>query len=342
MSAPRLPSALADLTERRNQPPVARAVSDARRKPRIARAVSDVRAILAPHRRVGRRIGLVPTMGALHDGHLSLVEAARRECDVVVVSIFVNPKQFDEQADLAAYPRQEPLDFELAARAGADILFVPEPDEIYRAGFQTTVQVEGLSESFEGAVRGAAHFRAVTTVCAKLFNIVSPAVAYFGQKDAQQAAVIGRMVGDLDIDMQVRTLPTVRERDGLAMSSRNVRLAAHDRERALALFAALCASQELAASGESAPERLLAAAAQRLAASNVDPDYVALVDPDTFAPLARLEDRGLLLVAARVGGVRLVDNMTLLAPRPVGQEEEPSTTWARRQLPGEAAAACSA
>jgi pantoate--beta-alanine ligase len=291
-----------------------------RAQPLVARTIADARALVAPHRRAGASIGLVPTMGALHDGHLSLIEAARRRCDFVAVSIFVNPKQFDEQSDLAAYPRQEQRDFRLAEEAGADLIFVPSAEEIYRPGFQTSVEVDGLTDTLEGEVRGAVHFRGVTTVVCKLFNIVCPHVAFFGQKDAQQAAVIRRMVSDLDIDVQVETRPTVREADGLALSSRNVRLHPDERSRALALVAALRAADALVAGGERAPQRLIAAAEAELAKRSLTPDYVALVDPDSFAPLHNLERVGLLLVAARVGQTRLIDNATLRVPQVDSQD----------------------
>ena len=209
---------------------------------RTVRTVADLRAALRDARRAERTIGLVPTMGALHEGHLSLVRAARAENDVVVVSLFVNPTQFNEAADLDAYPRDEARDAEAAAAAGADLLFAPSADEVYPPGFATTVRIAGLTEHLEGEHRGVAHFEGVATVVCKLLNMAQPDVAYFGQKDAQQAAVIRRLVRDLDIPVRIAVQPTVREPDGLALSSRNVHLKGADRERALALRRALDAA----------------------------------------------------------------------------------------------------
>lgn len=281
--------------------------------PRVVRTIAVLRKELRPSRAAGLRIGFVPTMGALHQGHLSLIEAARQRCDLVVVSVFVNPTQFDEQADLLAYPHTEERDAALARRAGADLLFAPAPSEIYRPGFSTTVEVHGLTDRLEGDVRGKGHFRGVSTVVCKLLNIVSPEIAYFGQKDAQQAAVIRRMVADLDIDVQIETMPTIREPDGLAMSSRNVRLAPAQREQALALHAALCATEALADDGERCGGRLIEEATRTLASFGVQPEYVALVHPDSFEDLDRLEAAGLMLLAARIGETRLIDNVVLWA-----------------------------
>ena len=203
---------------------------------RTVRTVAELRAALAPARRDrARRIGLVPTMGAFHEGHLSLIRAARAECDVVVVSLFVNPTQFGPNEDLDAYPRDEAADAARAEELGVDLLFAPSAEEVYPDGFATTVAVRGLTEPLEGASRGADHFHGVTTVVAKLLNMVGPDVAYFGQKDAQQLAVVRRMVRDLDLPVRIAALPTVREPDGLAMSSRNAYLDAAERERAVAL-----------------------------------------------------------------------------------------------------------
>jgi pantoate--beta-alanine ligase len=276
---------------------------------RTVRTVADLRAALAGPRRAGRAIGLVPTMGALHDGHLSLIRAARADNDVVVVSLFVNPAQFDEAGDLAAYPRDEAADARAAADAGADILFAPPVEEVYPPGFATTVRVAGLTEPLEGEHRGAAHFEAVATVVTKLLNMAQPDVAYFGQKDAQQAAVIHRLVADLDIPVRIAVCPTVREPDGLALSSRNARLRDGERERALALRRALDAVRDRAAAGERDADALAAAGRAAMTAHSVEPEYVALVAPDTFAPVRSIGDeRVLVAVAARVGDVRLIDN----------------------------------
>ncbi len=234
-------------------------------------------------------VGLVPTMGALHDGHRSLFRAARSENDVVVASLFVNAAQFDEQADLAAYPRDEERDAAIAESEGVDVLFAPEPAEMYPPGFATWVDVEEAGD--EGRSRPG-HFRGVATVCVKLFNIVRPRRAYFGQKDAQQAAVLKRVVGDLNLPVEIRVLPTVRDDDGLALSSRNARLSADERARALALPRALHG-----AIGTADP---VAAAAAGL--RDLDPDYVEVVD---------LGDARVLAAAVRVGDTRLIDNVVL-------------------------------
>ena len=270
---------------------------------RTLRTVAEVRAALHGPRSEGRTIGLVPTMGALHEGHLSLIRRAREDCDEVVVSLFVNPAQFDEASDLAAYPRDEARDAELSADAGADLMWAPPVEEVYPPGFATTIRVGGLTEVLEGA-RRPGHFDGVATVVTKLFNVVGPDVAYFGQKDAQQLAVIRRLVRDLDLPVRIEALPTVREPDGLALSSRNVRLGPGERERATALSRALTAAAGAAEAG--APlEEVRAAALAQLGEAQIEPEYLALVDPETFGP-----PNGALLiaVAARVGATRLIDN----------------------------------
>jgi pantoate--beta-alanine ligase len=277
---------------------------------RTVRTVADVRAAVAA---VPRPVGLVPTMGALHDGHLSLVAQARATCATVVVSLFVNPAQFDEQADLAAYPRDEERDAALLAEAGADLLFAPPVGEVYPPGFATTVSVGAVTEPLEGEVRGRAHFDGVATVVTKLLNMVGPDVAFFGQKDAQQAVVIRRLVRDLDIPVAVEVVPTVREPDGLALSSRNVRLQGADRERALALSRALQAAERAAATGERDAAAVRDAALRAMQPFGVEPEYLALVSPETLAPVASLDGDVLVAVAARVGGTRLIDN-TLIHP----------------------------
>ncbi len=250
---------------------------------KVVRTIEAVRRELAPRR--DGRIALVPTMGAFHEGHLALLRAARAEADVVVVSLFVNTAQFSDPADLNGYPRDEARDERLAAAAGVDVLFVPSADEIYPPGFETWVDVERLGSILEGVHRPG-HFRGVATVCLKLFNIVQPDVAYFGQKDAQQAAVVKRMVRDLDLELELRVLPTVRDADGLAHSSRNARLSRDERERALALPRALATKDPAQA------RRLL---------RDVDVDYVEVAD---------LEPR-VLAAAIRVGDTRLIDNVSL-------------------------------
>jgi pantoate--beta-alanine ligase len=280
---------------------------------RTVATVADVRAALREARLGERRIGLVPTMGALHEGHLSLIRAAREECDVVVVSLFVNPAQFDEAADLDAYPRDAARDAGLAAAAGADVLFAPPVEEVYPAGFATTVRVAGLTEHLEGEHRGSAHFAGVATVVAKLLNMVGPDVAYFGQKDAQQAAVIRRLVADLDLPVRIATCPTVRDPDGLALSSRNVHLRGADRERAVALKRGLDAAAAAVAAGERDAAAIVRAGRAAMAQLGVEPEYLAIVGPDDLLPVERVEDDVLVAVAARVGATRLIDN-TIVSP----------------------------
>jgi pantoate--beta-alanine ligase len=292
---------------------------------RTLRTVGELRAALAPARRAGSTIGLVPTMGALHEGHLSLIRRAREQCDTVVVSLFVNPAQFDERSDLEHYPRSELRDAGLAAEAGADLLFAPSVEEVYPPGFATAVEVLGLTDRLEGAARGASHFRGVTTVVTKLVCMTMPDTLYLGQKDAQQVVVIRRLLADLNLPVQVEALPTVREADGLALSSRNALLDPRARERARALAAALRAAAALAVGGERSPEVLLGAVHAALATAGVRADYVELVDPDTLEALAELDRPALLLLAARVGQVRLIDNATL---EPALESTRPSGTVA--------------
>ncbi len=282
----------------------------------VARTASELRATLAPARRAGRSVGFVPTMGALHDGHRSLIERARAEHDVVVVSVFVNPTQFDDAADLAAYPRGEERDAEIARAAGADVLFVPGVAEVYPDGFATTVIVRGpLTETLEGAGRGTGHFDGVTTVVAKLLAMVAPDTAYFGQKDAQQAAVVRRMVRDLNLPFAITVCPTVRDPDGLALSSRNARLDAAERERALTLSRSLRDVARDVASGHlTTGDAATAAGLAALRAGGVEPEYFAAVDPHSLAPADALAGEVLLLAAARVGDVRLIDNLAARAP----------------------------
>jgi pantoate--beta-alanine ligase len=278
---------------------------------RTVRTVAALRAALDGPRRAGRSIGLVPTMGALHEGHLSLIRAARAANDVVVVSLFVNPTQFNEASDLDAYPRDEGRDADAAAQAGADVLFAPPVDEVYPPGFSTTVRISGLTEHLEGEHRGSGHFEGVATVVCKLLNMAQPDVAYFGQKDAQQAAVIRRLVRDLDIPAQIETCPTVREPDGLALSSRNVHLKGADRERALALSEALEAAAEAVNRGERDPDAVAAAGRAAMVRLGVEPEYLALVSPDDLLPVKRINGSVLVAVAARVGSTRLIDNTIL-------------------------------
>jgi pantoate--beta-alanine ligase len=282
---------------------------------RTIRTIAELRAHLAETRAQRRTVGLVPTMGAFHAGHHSLIRAARAAHDELVVSLFVNPAQFDESADLAAYPRDEAKDAAEAQALGVDVLFAPPVEEIYPPGFATAVHVQGLTEALEGAHRGVSHFDGVCTVVAKLLNIVAPDAAYFGQKDAQQVAVVKRLVRDLDIPARIEVLPTVRDDDGVALSSRNVLLSAAGRERARALSRGLRAAAALVAAGERDADALTEAARAELAGAAVTAEYVALVDPESFEPLTRLDGPAVLAVAARVGAVRLIDNVPL---EPVG------------------------
>jgi pantoate--beta-alanine ligase len=284
---------------------------------KTVRAIAELREGLAEQRCTGRRIGLVPTMGAFHEGHLSLIRRARADCDVVVVSLFVNPAQFAPSEDLATYPRDEARDAALAADLGADILFAPPVEQVYPDGFATTVAVAGLSETLEGAARGAEHFSGVTTVVAKLLNMVEPDVAFFGQKDAQQALVIERMARDLDFKVEIVVCPTVREPDGLAMSSRNAYLDPADRRRAPALRRALDAAEAAVAGGERDPRRVAAAARAAMEPVGVEPEYLEVVATDSLAPLEAIEDEALVAVAATVGSARLIDNTTVRVSAPV-------------------------
>ncbi len=280
---------------------------------RTVRTVAELRAAVAAGRAAGQSVGLVPTMGALHEGHLSLIRRARSEQGLVVVSLFVNPTQFGAGEDLAGYPRTEPADAALADGAGADILFAPSVDEVYPAGFATTIHVAGVTEVLCGAVRGAAHFDGVATVVAKLFGMVGPDAAYFGQKDAQQVVVVRRLVRDLDLAVRVVACPIVREPDGLAMSSRNRYLDPESRGRATALNRALDAAEAAVAAGAREGAAVLAAARAVLDAAGIAPEYLELRHPDHLAAADRVTGPTLLAVAARVGFARLIDNRILEA-----------------------------
>jgi pantoate--beta-alanine ligase len=280
---------------------------------RIVRTVSELRELLAPERRAGRSIGLVPTMGFFHDGHLSLMRRARADNEVLVVSLFVNPAQFAPGEDFAAYPRDEQRDTELAEAEGVDILFSPPVEEVYPEGFDTTVSVGVLTDTLEGdeAQRGAEHFQGVTTVVTKLFNMAGPDVAYFGQKDAQQALVIRKLVRDLDIPVRIEVCPTIRDSDGLALSSRNAYLNPEERERALGLSRALRAAEAAVQSGTREAAAVVAAARDELARAGVEPDYLQLRSATDLSPVERVNGSTLLAVAAQVGRARLIDNAIL-------------------------------
>jgi pantoate--beta-alanine ligase len=280
---------------------------------RTVRRVSELREALAPERRAGRSIGLVPTMGSFHEGHLSLIRRAREQCDVVVVSLFVNPAQFAAGEDLDSYPRDEARDAELAVAEGVDILFAPPVEEVYPPGFDTAVSVGGLTRVLEGAAgqRGSEHFAGVATVVTKLFNMAGPDVAYFGQKDAQQALVIHKLVRDLDLPLRIEVCPTVRDAEGLALSSRNAYLSAADRQRALGLGRALRAAEAAVESGRINAQAVLAAARGELEAHGVEPEYLELRSTTDLSPVERVNGSTLLAVAARVGRARLIDNTIL-------------------------------
>jgi pantoate--beta-alanine ligase len=265
--------------------------------------------------------GLVPTMGYLHEGHVSLLEAARGRCDRVVMSLFVNPAQFRPGEDLSRYPRDEDRDFAIAEKAGVDIVYAPEPEDVYPSGFATKVEVQGLTEVLCGGrdSRGPGHFAGVTTVVAKLLNTIDPDLAFFGQKDAQQATVIARMAEDLDFRTEIVVLPTVRERDGLAMSSRNAYLSGPARERASAIWSALLETESTYP--EEGLDRALAAGRRRLFEAGIEPEYFEARYPGTLDPAE--DDSGeaiLVAVAAEVDGTRLIDNI-LIEPEKLARRE---------------------
>jgi pantoate--beta-alanine ligase len=277
----------------------------------IFRTISDMRAASRAVRRDGKRVGFGPTMGAMHEGHLSLVRAAKSQCDVVAASIFVNPLQFGHNEDLAKYPRDFDRDCELLKKEGVGFLFAPSVEEMYPAGAVTHVSVEGLSDKLCGKSRPG-HFRGVTTVVAKLFHIVEPDAAFFGQKDAAQLAIIRQMVRDLNFPVEIVACPIVREPDGLAMSSRNAYLNSEERKAALALYRALKRVQELFDQGERNGARLIdAGKATFLEEKSARLDYLEIVDPDSLESLAEVKKRALVAVAGFVGMTRLIDNLVL-------------------------------
>jgi pantoate--beta-alanine ligase len=290
---------------------------------RTLRTVRELREALAPERRAGRTIGLVPTMGAFHEGHLSLIRRARRDCDVVVVSLFINPTQFAPTEDLDAYPRDEQRDAALAEAEAVDLLFAPPVEEVYPDGFATTVTVGGITEMLEGhpTRRGPGHFAGVTTVVTKLFNMAGPDIAYFGQKDAQQALVLRRLVRDLDIPVRIEVCPTVRDPDGLALSSRNAYLSESEREQALALSRALRAAGAAVEAGERDAEAVLRIARAELDGAGIEPEYLELRSTTDLTPVERVNGSTLLAVAARVGRARLIDNVVLGSGRETGEPE---------------------
>jgi pantoate--beta-alanine ligase len=286
---------------------------------KLVRTKRALRDQLLPARAAGRSVGLVPTMGYLHDGHLSLLRAARDRCELVVMTSFVNPAQFRSDEDLASYPRDEERDAGLAATAGVDLLYAPPTSEVYADGHATSVIVDGITEVLCGdpGRRGTEHFRGVTTVVAKLFNTVQPDVAFFGQKDAQQAIVIERMVRDLDFPVEIVVMPTIREQDGLAMSSRNSHLSPDERRRATALNQALEAVRERAEGGGSDLRAALAAGRSVLSRAGIEPEYLEARDATDLSPIESFNGRAVLVaVAAPVGPTRLIDNLVIV-PRPL-------------------------
>jgi pantoate--beta-alanine ligase len=277
---------------------------------RTVRTVPELRQALAE---APRPVGLVPTMGAFHEGHLSLMTAAREETETVVVSLFVNPAQFGPSEDFGAYPRDEARDAGLAEEQGVDLLFIPSVDEVYPPDHKTHVVMEGVATILEGdpAHRGPGHFHGVMTVVTKLLNMVGPDRSYFGQKDAQQVLVIKKLVRDLDMPVEIRVCPTVRDPDGLALSSRNVYLSQPERERALALSRALRAAEHTVSAGELDAARVLAAARAELDAARIEPEYLELRSAEDLSPVDRVNGSTLLAVAAQVGNARLIDNTIL-------------------------------
>jgi len=276
----------------------------------VVHTIEQTRQAIQQVREAGQTIGLVPTMGALHAGHGSLIEAAVRECGFVVVTIFVNPTQFGPGEDLDKYPRTLKTDTAFCEKLGADLIFAPSADEMYPDEQLTWVEVEKLTDGLCGANRPG-HFRGVTTVCAKLFNIVGADIAYFGQKDAQQAAVIRRLVRDLNLPLQIRFCPIVREADGLAMSSRNRYLSSEERKRALCLHKALTVCREKVAAGQRDSSMLIDIMKAIIARDQGQIDYVSIVDAETLEPLKTVTDRALVALAVHIGPTRLIDNILI-------------------------------
>jgi pantoate--beta-alanine ligase len=302
---------------------------------KIVRTVAALRAALEGGARAGT-IGLVPTMGAFHEGHLSLMRRAREECDTVVVSLFVNPPQFGAGEDLESYPRDERRDAALARKAGVDLLFAPPREEVYPDGFSTAVEVSRVTDALCGAEgsRGPGHFRGVATVVTKLLNMCRPDVAYFGQKDFQQTLVIKRLVRDLDMPVRIEVCPTVRDPDGLALSSRNAYLSPEERRRALSLRRSLDAAEALLRAGAASPAEVLAAVGAELAAADVEPEYLELLRADDLEQPRWTEgERLVVAVAARVGRARLIDNVVSTLHTAGGNAGESGSTEHRPATP---------
>jgi pantoate--beta-alanine ligase len=278
---------------------------------RVANTISEVRELVKQARAQGKRIGLVPTMGALHAGHISLVEAAKRLTDFVVVSIFVNPTQFGPNEDFNKYPRTLDADVEMCQKAGADVVFVPSAQEMYPTPQQTWIDVEKLTDCLCGASRPG-HFRGVTTVCVKLFNAVLPDAAFFGQKDAQQVIVIKRMVADLNMPLEIVVCPIVREANGLAMSSRNKYLSEQQRQEAAAIYVSLQKAEQMLKSGERTAAFIIAAMQEILRlGGSIATEYIHIVDAATLADLQFIKGQVLIAVAAKIGATRLIDNILI-------------------------------
>ncbi len=275
--------------------------------PRVLTTIAELRTALSPCRRERKRIGLVPTMGALHAGHLSLVRASKAECDVTVVSIYVNPSQFGPHEDLTKYPRTLQADLEKLAACGTEFVMAPGDAEVFRPGHATWVEVGAIAEPLEGRCRPG-HFRGVATIVLKLLNMIQPDVAYFGQKDYQQAAVIRRLVADLDVAVEIRVCPIIREPDGLAMSSRNGYLSAAARQRATVLWQSLELAGQFVARGERDAAVIVRQMTERILAAGATIDYVALVDPDSLAAVGRISGPTLAVLAVKLDGTRLIDN----------------------------------
>lgn len=281
--------------------------------PRVITTVAELRETIAAARRDGKTVGLVPTMGALHEGHLSLVQASRAECGLTVVTIYVNPSQFGPKEDFARYPRTLENDLELLAGL-ADVVFAPRDEEVYPPGYATWVEVGSAAQPLEGVCRPG-HFRGVATIVLKLFTMVAPDVAYFGQKDYQQALVIRRMAVDLNLPLAIRVCPIVREADGLAMSSRNRYLGPDERQQAASLFRSLTRAAEMASQGERNAGKILEAMRETIqAAGPSQTDYIAIADPETLEPVETIHRRAVALLAVKIGKTRLIDNILLEAP----------------------------
>jgi pantoate--beta-alanine ligase len=282
-------------------------------RPKVVTSATEVQRLVRAQQADGKRVGLVPTMGALHVGHLSLVERSVRECDYTVVSIFVNPKQFSPQEDFSKYPRCLDTDLAKLAAVGVPLVFNPTAPEMYPPGFATHVEVSGVTESWEGALRPG-HFRGVTTVVLKLFLIAPADRAYFGRKDYQQVLTVRRMVADLNLPLEIIVCPLVRDADGLALSSRNVFLSPDERRRALSLSAALRLAREMFAAGERNAVKIRDAMRGLITAEpGVNLEYATVADPETLVELSRIETSAVALLAARIGATRLIDN-ELLGP----------------------------